>query len=263
MPVRRAGAGMHALLPSVSMQEPGPYLRVALPLIRGLARYFRYECEGFDHLASKEPSLLVAYHGRPYPIDIFLLCERVHRDLGHVPQPIWGEPLRWIPLLRGFAEEVGGIYSYPEPAEMEQLRARGRHLIVLPGGLREGYRPFWKRRSIDWGDRKGYLRLAWQHRLQILPVVSSGIDYQYVGLNNGYRLSKRLFGNGNVPVWLAIGLGGIWPLALPWPVKIRQRIGPPIHLEPIRARCRSDDEFFAEAHREVSHTMQAMLDTLP
>jgi hypothetical protein len=232
-------------------------------LIRGFSRYFRYECEGFEHLASKESSLLVAYHGRPWPTDLFLLFERAHRELGRVPQPIWGEPLRWIPVISDFVEEVGGLYTYPEPSEMEELKARGDHLVVLPGGLREGFRPFWAGRSLDWGGRRGYLRLAWRYRLPIIPVVASGIDYQYFGLNNAYRLSKRLFGTGNVPAWLAVGLGGLWPFALPWPVKIRQRIGPPIRLEPIRARCRDEDELFEQAHLEVTSTMQAMLDALP
>jgi 1-acyl-sn-glycerol-3-phosphate acyltransferase len=248
---------------SIAMQEPGPHVRVALRLTRVFARYFRYECEGFENLALQETALLVGYHGRPWPFDLVLLCERMHRELGQLPQPIWAKPMRWAPVLRGLVDEVGGLYSYPSPSQVEELKARRRHLVVLPGGLREGLRPFWAPRVLDWGARRGYLRLAWQHRLPIVPVVASGVDHSYLGINNGYRLSKRLFGTGDVPLWLGIGLGGLWPLALPWPIKIRQRIGAPIRLEEIRPACRDEDEFLARAHERVSHTLQAMLDSLP
>ena len=92
-------------------------------------------------------------------------------------------------------------------------------------------------RRVDLGDRRGYLRLALKHDLPIIPVVATGIDATYVGLNDGYGLSKALFGRGDLPAWLALGAGGIWPLALPFPVKLRQRIGAPIRLGP-RGRCR-------------------------
>jgi hypothetical protein len=45
---------------------------------------------------------------------------------------------------------------------------------------------------------------------------------------------RHLFGRGDLPASLALGAGGIWPLALPFLVKIRQRIGAPIRL----GRCR-------------------------
>lgn len=123
---------------STVMQEPGPYVRAALSLTRGFARYFRYECEGFENLALAETALLVGYHGRPWTFDLILLCERMHRELGQTPQPIWARPMRWAPVLRGLVEEVGGLYSYPGPSQVQELKARGRHLVVLPGGLREG-----------------------------------------------------------------------------------------------------------------------------
>ena len=63
-----------------------------------------------------------------------------------------------------------------------------------------------------------------------------GIDRTYVGLNSGLP-------------WLGVGVAGLWPLALPFPVKIRQRIGEPIPPQ-------GDVE---ELHATVTSTIQAML----
>src|SRR5207253_3176561 len=125
----------------------------------------------------------------------------------------------------------------PDEAAVARAKALGRHFVVLPGGLREALRPFWKQHQVDFGQRRGYIRFADRHSLPIIPVAATGVDRAYLGLNDGYRLSKRLFGHGMYSLWLGVGLGGFYPFALPFPVKIRQRIGPPIHLGPIKARA--------------------------
>src|SRR5439155_6752905 len=113
--------------------------------------------------------------------------------------------------------------------------------------------PFWRQRRVDFGRRRGYLRLARTHGLPIIPVVASGLDQTFLGLNDGHALSRRLFGTDGVPTWLGVGLGGMWPLALPFPVKIRQQVGAPIRVASLPLE---------RAHARVTATLQAMLDGL-
>ncbi len=110
--------------------------------------------------------------------------------------------------------------------------------------------------------RRGYLRLAYAHDLPIIPVVASGLDETFLGLNDGHALSKLLFGRQEVPAWLALGVGGIWPLALPFPVKIRQRIGTPIRLGSLQYSPADGDESLEKIHAHVTATLQSMLDAL-
>ena len=126
---------------------------------------------------------------------------------------------------------------------------------MAPGGTREGLRPVWNRHRVDFGGRRGYLRLAAAHDLPIIPVASSGLDETFLGLSRGYALPA--FGGAELPLWLAIGVGGIWPFALPFPMKVRQRIGSPIRLGPL-----DGDAALEEAHRRVTAALQAMLDDL-
>src|SRR5204863_9523534 len=119
------------------------------------------------------------------------------------------------------------LHSFPtrRSSDIVAVKSEGEHLVLAPGGTREALRPFWKRHHVDFGRRRGYLRLARAYDMPIIPVVASGVDETFLGLNDGRALSKRLFGRNDVPMWLAVGAGGIWPLALPLPVRIRQRVG--------------------------------------
>jgi 1-acyl-sn-glycerol-3-phosphate acyltransferase len=227
----------------------------ALPLatFRFWAQYFRFETEGFEILASSEPSLIVAYHGGPWTFDLWMLAARMHDELGYFPRAVW-HPVWWrVPGVREAVAELGGIPGRPSDADVVAIKSRGEHLVLAPGGTREGLRPFWRRRRVDFGRRRGYLRLALAHDLPIIPVVASGLDQTFLGLNDGHALSRRLFGTDGVPTWLGVGLGGMWPLALPFPVKIRQQVGAPIRVASLPLE---------RAHARVTATLQAMLDGL-
>ena len=162
------------------------------------------------------------------------------------------------PGLNQVVTGLGGLRGAPTSDEIDDLKARGEHLVVAPGGMREAMRPFWADGRVDLGDRRGYLRLALRYELPIIPVVATGLDATFVGLNDGYRTSQRVFHRGDLPAWLAFGAGGIWPLALPFPAKIRQRIGAPIRLATLPAR--GDEDRLEHAHELVTATLQSMLD---
>lgn len=204
------------------------YKQAWLKGFRFWGAYFRYECEGFEHLRLDRSALLVGYHGMPFPIDIFILSTRMHDELGYIPHAFWLDTWGRVPFLKDLVGALGGFLEQPTHAQVERVKAARRHFVVCPGGTREALRPFWKAGSLEWGERRGYARFALRHRLPVIPVAASGVDRAWIGLNDGYRLSKRLFGHGGIPVWGAVGLGGLWPTSLPFPVRIRQSIGAPI-----------------------------------
>jgi 1-acyl-sn-glycerol-3-phosphate acyltransferase len=237
-----------------------PYDLVALATFKAWRRYFRFEVENFDVLRDTETALIVAYHGGPWTYDLWMLGDRMHDELGYFPRAVWHRLWWAIPGLSQAVAQLGGLRGAPAQDEMDDLKARGEHLVVAPGGMREAMRPFWDDRRVDLGDRRGYLRLALRHDLPIIPVVATGLEETFVGLNDGYETSRRVFGRGDLPAWLAFGIGGIWPLALPLPVRIRQRIGEPIRLGSLGDG--DDDARLERAHERVTTTLQAMLDDL-
>ena len=86
------------------------------------------------------------------------------------------------------------------------------HILVQPGGTREGCRSFRHRYQVDWGDRLGYVRLAIRHGLRIVPIAGQGVDDAFVGLNDGYALGRRFRLPANFSLWFGVGLTGFWPL---------------------------------------------------
>lgn len=228
-----------------------------LPLatFRFWMRYFRYETEGFEILAETEPSVIVAYHGGPWTFDLWMLGTRMYDELGYFPHAFWHRNWWRFPALGRVVAELGGQPGPPSDADMIAIKSRGEHVVMAPGATREALRPFWKSHRVDFGHRRGYVRLALEHGMPIIPVVASGIDETFLGLNDGHALSRRLFGRSDVPAWLALGVGGIWPFALPFPVKIRQRIG-----APIPAPALDGDAALEAFHARVTARLQSMLD---
>ena len=243
-------------------RPPSRRVRLALATFKFWTQYFRFETEGFDVLAATEPSLIVAYHGGPWTFDLWMLAARMHDELGYFPRATWHRIWWRFPALGQAVTELGGGPGPPTDAEMRGIKARGEHLVMAPGGTSEALRPFWRSYRVDFGRRRGYLRLAYAHELPIIPVVASGLDETFVGLNDGRALSTRLFGREELPAWLALGMGGIWPFALPFPVKIHQRIGDPIRLGPLPSSPADADASVEQAHAHVTKTLQSMLDGL-
>jgi 1-acyl-sn-glycerol-3-phosphate acyltransferase len=216
-------------------------------------RYFRFEIEGFETLRTAEPSLIVGYHGGPWAYDLFILAARMHEELGYFPGAVWHPLWLQLPAVREIVGRLGGRPGLPRAADVAAMKRRGEHFVITPGGTHEGLRPFWEGRRVDFGDHRGYLRFAQAHELPVIPVVASGLDKTYLGLNHARAVSQRVFGRQGAPAWLGLGVGGLWPLAPPFPVKIRQRIGEPIEVSSVALE---------EAHARVTGTMQSMLDDL-
>ena len=65
-------------------------------------------------------------------------------------------------------------------------------MLVYPGGDYEVHRPSWEGRRVDFGGRKGFLRLALEEGVPIVPVVSIGGQETSLFLSRGERLAKLL-----------------------------------------------------------------------
>jgi hypothetical protein len=223
-----------------------------------LRRYHRYEVVGLERLLRPGAALIVAYHGRPLALDQCMLTVTLHEHLGYLPHGVIHGAFGGHPKLREALDGLGFVTG-DGPALAEAV-ARGEHVMVQPGGTREGCRSFRHRYRVEWGERLGYLRLALRYRLPIIPVAGAGVDDGYVGLNDGYALGKRLGLPRGLPAWLGVGPLGLWPLSPPFPVKMTQRVGEPIRRHLDEGIDPADRERLLGLHAEVRDAVQALLD---
>jgi 1-acyl-sn-glycerol-3-phosphate acyltransferase len=92
--------------------------------------------------------------------------------------------------LRTLVQRYGTVPASPD--NMKTALDRGSALLVYPGGDEETYRPSWESGEIDLAHRTGFIRLALEHQVPIVPVVSIGGQETALFLGRGRRLAKWL-----------------------------------------------------------------------
>ena len=267
--VVRAAAGQIAKrIPAADLDDRDPdYIREQLPALWLLTSlYFRGEVRGLGNIPEEGPVLLVGNHsGGNLTVDsgVFTLgfsayfgVERALYTLAHNLVVSW-------PGL-GFLRKHGVIAAAPGNAEAA-LDA-GAAVLVYPGGDREVHRPVWERNTVDFGGRQGWIRLALEKDVPIVPVVAIGGQETSLFLSRGETLA-RLLGLDRtlrlkvLPISIALPWGlnvGDFLGHIPLPAKITVEALPPIHL---REEFGPDPDL-DEVYEHVLRLMQETLDAL-
>jgi 1-acyl-sn-glycerol-3-phosphate acyltransferase len=142
----------------------------------------------------------------------------------------------------------------------------GAALLVYPGGDYEVHRPSWEAGKVDFGGRKGFIRLALDRDVPIVPVVSAGGQETALFLSRGERLAKlfgldRMFRLKVLPISIALPWGlnvGDMVGHIPLPAKITVEV-----LEPIELRKEFGNRpDLDEVYDEILGRMQGTLDGL-
>jgi 1-acyl-sn-glycerol-3-phosphate acyltransferase len=236
------GGLIRARVPGADLDDRDPdYIRDNLPGLWLLATiWHRAEVRGLEHIPAQGPVLLVGNHsgGNASPDTlIFTLAfsarfgvERRFHQLAH-------NLVVSYPVLGGMLRRFGTVAASHENAR-RALRS-GAAVLVYPGGDYEVSRPSWQSATVDFGGRRGFLRLALDEGVPIVPVVSIGGQETALFLTRGERLARllgldRAFRVKTLPVSLALPWGlnvGDLFSHLPLPAKITIQCLPAIDLE--------------------------------
>ena len=228
--------------------------------------YFRADVRGLENIPAEGPVLLVGNHsgGNMTPDTlVFTLAfatyfgvERRFFQLAH--NLVLAMP--WLATLRRY----GTVAASPQNADL--ALDTGAALLVYPGGDYEVHRPSWESGRIDFGRRKGFIRLALEKNVPIVPVVSIGGQETALFLTRGERIARllridRLFRLKVLPISLALPWGlnvGDMLGHLPLPAKISIRVLEPVHL---RERFGQDPDL-DDVYDHLVGRMQVTLDRL-
>ncbi|HEU0192087.1 MAG TPA: 1-acyl-sn-glycerol-3-phosphate acyltransferase [Mycobacterium sp.] len=236
---------------------PGLWLLVSL--------WFRPDVRGLHHIPSDGAALIVGNHtgGLESPevfisqlaISSYLGTQRAFYQLAH--RMVLNSPVASI--LRRF----GTVEADPDNAD--QALSEGALLQVFPGGDYEVFKPSWESAKVDFGGRKGFLRLAYKHGVPIVPQVTIGGQETALFLSRGEWLARLLRVDRSlrlktIPIVLALPYGLAPPFApfIPLPSKIVIQYLPPIDL---RAEF-GDDPDWDLAYDAVVARMQDVLTAL-
>jgi 1-acyl-sn-glycerol-3-phosphate acyltransferase len=265
----RAVAGaVQSRIPVADLDERDPdYIRETLPrLWLAASLYFRGEVRGLGNIPEEGPVLLVGNHsgGNLTPdTHVFTLAFSAYFGVERRFYQLAHNLVLSMPGL-GTLRKYGTVAASPDNAR--KALASGAALLVYPGGDYEVHRPIWEANKVDFDGRKGFIRLALEHDVPMVPVVSIGGQETSLFLSRGEHLAKllqldKLFRLKVLPISLAIPWGlnvgdmmGHWPL----PSKLTIEALPPIHLR----EEFGDDPDLDEVYDHVMRVMQETLDAL-
>jgi 1-acyl-sn-glycerol-3-phosphate acyltransferase len=244
------------------------YIRETLPALRLLSSlYFRADVRGLDNIPAAGPVLLVGNHsGGTMIADTFVFAHAFYDHFGPERRfhQLAHDLLFKVPGARAPVQRYGTIPASPE--NMKRALDRDAALLVYPGGDDETYRPSWESEDIGFAGRTGFVELALEHNIPIVPVVAIGGQETALFLGRGRRLASALQLNRLLRLKvlpLAIGPPfGLTVLDLPGRIPLPSKITVRV-LDPIDLRDRlGPDPDPARAYRLVTSTMQQSLTAL-
>jgi 1-acyl-sn-glycerol-3-phosphate acyltransferase len=206
------------------------FLDRAAPVLEFLwSRYFRVRLLGIENVPESGAALLVGNHSGGIPYDGALLLYGVHRD--H-PQH-----RRLRPLVANFVfrrgwmanvvARIGGVRASTETAL--PLLAAGELVAVFPEGLKGVGKLYRERYRLARFGRGGFVRLAQEARVPLLPVAIVGAEEIHPVIGKITKLAEPL-GLPYIPItptfpWL--GPLGLLPVPTKWTIQIGAPIAPP------------------------------------
>ncbi len=237
------------------------FMRQWWPVVRKAQQiWHRPQVRGIERVPAGA-SLIVSNHsGGTLSMDAPILFEAFAEHHGlERPAYLLAHDVLFKTPVGSLMKRWGIVPAHPGVARaaLEQ----GGVVLVFPGGDEDVYRPTTNSSVIDFHGRTGYLTLAAQAQVPIVPVVSIGGQETQLFLTSGSRIAKVL-----MPKWMrtkvmpmTLGMPfGVAPINLPLPSKIVVQV-----LDPIPAPAAdADAETRAALDKHVRAVMQRALNQL-
>jgi 1-acyl-sn-glycerol-3-phosphate acyltransferase len=236
------------------------------PIAENIEEYFDAEVRGMNRVPDEAALLAGNHSGGIMTPDTFIFLREYyhHTNFEDGPVILAHSALFEAPVIRDVLIGGGAI-----PASRNSARGaldEGRKVLVYPGGDWEVHRPSSERDTIDFGGRKGFVTLAMEAGVPIVPVVAAGAHDGWYVVTRGEKIAKallldRLFRIKVFPIAFAAPMGLlVGPLTLHWPMptKIIIEVLDPIDVE----GDPNDADAVDAAYERVVDTMQDTLTRL-
>jgi len=253
------------------------------PFLEGLYKYyFRVDIEGWENVSVK-PTLYVGNHNGLLTFEVLMLFHAWWKKFGDTRRALGLAHSVALnnPFFRWLLPRIGAIPANPQVAE--EAIEKGYSLLVYPGGEKESFRPYKLRKTIDFYQRKGFIKLAKKTGVPIAPIVSIGAHESYIILHRGEELAEQLglkdkYRLHGLPItfrsvfflWcVASGIFTFFPLLIapaafmaifiPMPAKMSFKILPPMDIEALWDDAMSDEINYQIIYDHLLATMRAVL----
>ena len=230
--------------------------------------WFRMEIEGWERIP-EPPVLLVGIHsGAPFVWDAWTVGIQWWRHFG-TERPLHGtahDALMAAPGIGTYFRKMGVLPAAPD--SMAAALAKGHDVALWPGGEVDSLRPWVRRDEAILAGRKGFVRLAINCGVPIVPIATVGGPDAMPVLATGRRIARALQLDKVARLKMfPIALSAPWGIGpallpeIPLPAKIRTAFQEPVELD--HDPERAEDEHYVDAkYHEVREAIQRGMDAL-
>jgi len=247
-----------------------------LPLLEWITHtYFQTQTDGWEHVPAGQVLLIGSHNGGlGAPDTLAITYEWLHQFGPERPIYALMDTRMWqaMPVVARLAAHLGAIRATPRMAR--KALESGASLGIYPGGVKDVFRPYALRHRICLNGHTGFIKLALEHKLPIVPMISHGAHETLIVLADIYE-DLQAIAHGHFPWLLGIDPGAFpiylglpWGIAfgplpnIPFPRPIHTRICPPIWFDRYGEDAVRDRAYVDQCYRQVVQAMQAELDQL-
>src|SRR5215218_1961663 len=230
--------------------------------------WFRMEMEGWEKLP-EPPALLIGIHsGAPFVWDAWTVGVQWWRRFGteRILHGTAHDALMAAPVVGDYFRRMGVLPASPD--SIATALASGRDVALWPGGEVDSLRPWTKRDEAILAGRKGFVRMAINAGVPIVPISTVGGPDSMPVLFSGRKLAKLLQLDKVARLKMfPFAISAPWGLSpamlpeIPFPTKIRTAFQEPVKLarDPSKAK---DDDYVERKYEEVRQSIQRGVDEL-
>lgn len=250
-------------------QRDPDFIRRHLPAVARYTSYFTPEVRGLERLPADGPVLLVGNHSCLFYMPEAWVCGQAivsRRGLAAPAYVLVYDLLLAVPGAGPVLRRLGAL-----PAGIDQARSaleRGACVLVYPGGDLEACRRWTDRNRVDFGGRKGFVRLALRCGVPVVPVAAHGGHHAVMVLARGDRLARAVGltrARINVlPVLAGVpfGVHSILTPPLPMPAHLTLEFLPALDWTGYGPAAAGDPAIVSACYEEITGRLQAAVDRL-
>ncbi len=218
-----------------------------------LKTYFRYEVNGLANIPKRGRAMIVSNHGL-LPIDGWFLAYEIRRATGRWPRGLTDWRIFKLPWLRQLFMDMGAVLGRHQNGDA--LLQDEQMIFIMPGGSKEAWKSSKYRYRLLWRGRYGFIRMALRNGCPIIPSANVGTDDTYHVFFDGYTTAYQLFRTKRalLPISIPLGLG-----LLPFPAKMTQYVGEPIHF-PYPPEAADDPAVVEACQEQVKSRVYELID---
>jgi 1-acyl-sn-glycerol-3-phosphate acyltransferase len=240
-----------------------------LPLLKLVNGYMGTELRGWENMPKGEPLLIVGNHsGGALTMDPIPLITRWIEAWG-TETPLYAlayDLLFSMPGIGPLLPRVGCVPASHHNAG--RALEKGASVIVFPGGDYEVFRPWRERNQIQFGGRMGFIELALNMGVRVVPMTIHGAHESTFVMTRGHQIAKSI-GLDRLkvkvcPITWSIPFGPVPAVvpSLPLPTKVTVQLGRPLDWSHFSAEQADNPEVLQHCYDEITGVMQGTLDDL-